>query len=380
MPQFYSVASTVDDTLRQQREEQRQATLDALRQKDVESQIAARDEAAKMSALQRKLQTGEIFLKQFGIGQDASPEAYQQAKELGVGNAFSEAKPAMGASFEGPMPTGETPVQAQKGSASKFLGTPEEQAAARSESQFANLMNSGWFEDENVSPLEKAMAAKKLAGLTLPSEFFKPKAGPGHVWVFDEASGKITQAPGVELPPGMDDKIITRNRPPQGPAPEKPILQKFTDKDGKERFSWLYPGQTTAKEITGIDAIDPSMVKKAGAGGGEGGVKPVDTALSKAYADALGDVAASSGAAWYQSSKPNKVAMAKAASLRQAIANHGVTPKAQALIRNALVAVESNPQLATKNTPDVLAASLDDSYTPEEKASVIGILSQVRGR
>lgn len=377
MAQFYSVASTVDDALRQQREEERRAALDILNQKDVESQIAARDEASKMSALNRKLATGKIFLDQFGIGQEASPEDYNQAKDLGVAGSFAAPKEGMGPDFEGPMMTGETPVQAQKGSAAKFLGSPEEQATARNEAQFNAVMQSGWFDDPNVSSLEKAMVAKRLANLTLPSEYFKPKEEPGGMWVFDEATGKVSKAPGSEGYTG-ENKFFSRSRPPQPSEGTRPQKVEWQTADGKTHVGWATPGSDKVIEITGA----VGMGKLPGSSSDSGGEKGVAASISTDYANALGKLAASSGPGRFWGNKtPDKDAAAQVATLRQAIVNSGVTPRVQSALRSILPQIESNPAYAAIPTTSLLSGMpAFTSLTPEEQSNVAGILSQVRGR
>jgi hypothetical protein len=195
----FAVASMADKIIDERRSQVRQAMLDELNKRNVESQISDRDENAKANAEaraalaeDRRAQAGQRFLGNFHMGQDVNPEDVRKAGSLGVGSSFdpgvSGESGAQGLSSLGisgaPLAPGQNPETAPVMGAGdivsttpqtrspKFLGSPKEQESEERRQRIMDMMNTpGW---KDADDLTKAVMYNEASGAgPLPAGAFK---------------------------------------------------------------------------------------------------------------------------------------------------------------------------------------------------------------
>lgn len=309
----YTVASTLDNILTTRKAEQRQAMLDEISKRNVESEITSRDENTKSLADQRSALADEHYLKMiqdsgFDPDQDLSkidPRMLAVAEKTGyikhsrlsptpsvsTSEDFRSATddPRTQSTYDGPnanepsftMPgdTSTTTGSPTEEQGTFFKGTREDQEANRLQTDMQPLIESGFFTDPKVSDIQKMLTINRLfRQKPTTTEFtglLKPK-GNRYVMGMD---GKVTQATGPDgTPLGTEDQITPVPRPATAPAPSfsyggvdpktgMPISMDnrsghFRVAPATELPNGIAPKPTAASQGNGLTSADVTLLGK----------------------------------------------------------------------------------------------------------------------
>jgi len=169
------------DILLRKREEARQAMLDEVNRKNVESEIAARADQAETNKLYRqsqaetmKSQAADRLVKKYHQGQPVSPSGQEQFKSLGVDDLLNApaGPPEPADNFGVP----KSLAQPGDYDLPTYKGSPEEQESDEDLKKVEAYINSP--QGQQLSPEDRAAmyynAVRSLKG-TMPAGFFKGK-------------------------------------------------------------------------------------------------------------------------------------------------------------------------------------------------------------
>lgn len=249
------VTSGLDQALTQRKLEARQAMLDALNQKNVESEISYRGEQAKSLADERSAQAdqrreaslsstaGHLHMGQ-DLG-DMKPDLLQALIERGYANPGVTPEDAAttggldvgtgsrmlvlshdkDGNFGAPPDpeanaTGvesiKTPNKPSHGP--EAVGSPKENDDESQREREDWFMRSGIMGRPDMTPIDKAIAwSTYMGGKPMPTQLLQP---PGKLVTVDDASGTAKEVPGISLNP--NDKVQNIPRPPRAAQPPQP--------------------------------------------------------------------------------------------------------------------------------------------------------------
>lgn len=263
----FAVSSTLQNILNRKKADQRQAMIDELSRKKIESGISVDEENARGLAANREMlntvREGQMindFGKQHTMGDDLSTVDPMFLRVLQKHGMISESplklQPQVTTS-EAPQTGGApTPEQldamaanaphpeAKKGT--YFSGMPEQVEEERRRSDLGGLISRGIFSDtSDMSPSERMVAlAQAMGDKNVPSSVYSSMEPQGNLYVTDEASGKTSAQLGPDGKPihtGRQGNVFqVRNRPPQGGQPQ---AFSHTGPNGETIWSWIRPGE-----------------------------------------------------------------------------------------------------------------------------------------
>jgi len=261
---YTSGATELQNTLLRQAAMKQKAMMDALQQKNIESEIQARNEnaaaqseARQALAEQRTEAKNEKHLGMMVPGQVSGPDVdFLKSNFPQLLKHTDAVDPQAGQPGFGVL----QPQPAQD----EFLGTPAYQAQQKRSQgiqSIINDVNSGTAKPEDAILRMMMLDPEKTDSSTLERYLTSKAAAGGRRLIFNEQLGKFTDAAGHPVTDaGVNDVVSNLPRPPIGP---QPTITPLTDKDGKiVGFVGNRYGKNGAPIVTGPDGkpVDPTTL------------------------------------------------------------------------------------------------------------------------